>query len=300
MKENIKYLKWRSHIDDVTLEDYRIGDNVLLIKDADAGRATRFIGNNPFKLDVSMAIIYEKGEAVTKINMREYHIKAPAVMVIMHGQICMPISSSDDLRSKAIVLSSSFTDSLFTASEESLVHDLYSSVLQSPLIADEKDIHVFHQYYELLLNIARSPLSEFKLESARHLTLAMFYGYTHIKHDVATNNICTTRQEEIYNEFLEHLSRYYKQARDVGFYADKLCITAKHLSQVVKEVSGRTALEIIEEYVLTECKALLLSSTMTVQQIGDELNFPSQSVFGKYFKRLTGLSPKAYRNHICR
>ena len=42
-------------------------------------------------------------------------------------------------------------------------------------------------------------------------------------------------------------------------------------------------------------KALLRSTNMTVQQIGDELNFPSQSFFGKYFKRLTGMSPKAYR-----
>ena len=105
----------------------------------------------------------------------------------------------------------------------------------------------------------------------------------------------STRQEEIYSAFLNVLEANYKIARDVGFYADKLCITAKHLSQVVKDVSGKTALEIIEDYALTECKALLLSTTMTIQEISDELNFPSQSVFGKYFKRLTGMSPKAYR-----
>ena len=92
------------------------------------------------------------------------------------------------------------------------------------------------------------------------------------------------------------MSLNYKQSRDVAFYADRLCITSKHLSQVVKEVSGKSALDIIEEYVITECKALLLSTTMTIQQISDSLNFTTQSVFGKYFKRVTGISPSEYRN----
>lgn len=112
-----------------------------------------------------------------------------------------------------------------------------------------------------------------------------------MKHNLSTKNKGT----EIYSAFIDTLSENYKTARDIGYYADKLCITAKYLSQVVKEVSGKTALEIIEDYVLTECKALLLSTTMTIQEISDELNFPSQSVFGEYFKRLTGMPPKAYR-----
>ena len=58
------------------------------------------------------------------------------------------------------------------------------------------------------------------------------------------------------------------------------------------------ALDFIEQYVITECKALLSSTTMTIQQIADTLHFPSQSVFGKYFKRVTGVSPREYRNRI--
>lgn len=123
----------------------------------------------------------------------------------------------------------------------------------------------------------------------------MFYGYSHMKHNLTTETKGTTRQDEIYAAFIDILGKHYKTARDIGYYADKLCISAKYLSQVVKKVSGKTAPEIIEDYVLTECKALLLSTTMTIQEISDELNFPSQSVLGKYFKRLTGLSPKSYR-----
>ena len=295
MKGKIRNLKWRNRIEEITPADHRIGTDILLIDDANGIRAEKIIGKNPFKLDMSMAIIYDCGEAASKINMKHYHIKAPAVLIMMHGQTIEPISYSEDLQSRAIVMSASFTERLFAGSTDIQAHSLYTSIMSNPIINFEKDQNVFSQYYDLLLNVARSPHSEFKIQSAHHLTLAMFYGYSHMKHDMTTANEGTTRQEEIYSAFIDSLGENFKTARDIGYYADKLCITAKHLSQVVKEVSGKTALEIIEDYVLTECKALLLSTTMTIQEISDELNFPSQSLFGKYFKRLTGLSPKAYR-----
>ena len=295
MKGKIRNLKWRNRIEEITPADHRIGTDILLIDDANGIRAEKIIGKNPFKLDMSMAIIYDQGEAVSKINMKEYHIKAPAVLIMMHGQTIEPISYSDDLQSRAIVMSESFTERLFAGSTDVQAHSLYTSIMSKPIVNFEKDQNVFSIYYDLLLNVARSPHSEFKIQSAHHLTLAMFYGYSHMKHNLTTDNKGTTRQEEIYSAFIDSLGENFKTARDIGYYADKLCISAKHLSQVVKDVSGKTALEIIEDYVLTECKALLLSTTMTIQEISDELNFPSQSVFGKYFKRLTGLSPKAYR-----
>ena len=87
----------------------------------------------------------------------------------------------------------------------------------------------------------------------------------------------------------------YKQERSVSFYADKLCVTAKYLSLVVKNVSGKSAGDWIDEYVILEAKALLKSSNMTIQEIADVLNFANQSFFGKYFKHHTGVSPKEYR-----
>lgn len=295
MKGRIRNLNWRDRIEEITPSDHRIGTDILLIEDANAIRAEKITGKKPFKLDVSMAIIYDQGEAVSKINMKEYHIKAPAVLIVMHGHTIEPISYSDDLQGRTIVMSESFTERLFAGSTDVQVHSLYTSIMSKPILNFEKDQNVFSMYYDLLLNVAKSPQSEFKIQSAQHLTLAMFYGYSHMKHNLTIDNKGTTRQEGIYSAFIDLLGGNYKNARDIGYYANKLCITSKHLSQVVKEVSGKTALEIIEEYVLTECKALLLSTTMTIQEISDELNFPSQSVFGKYFKRLTGLSPKAYR-----
>jgi AraC-like DNA-binding protein len=75
-------------------------------------------------------------------------------------------------------------------------------------------------------------------------------------------------------------------------------MTNKYLSALLKQETGMTALEWIEKYVVLYAKSCLSSTTMTVQEISDELDFPSQSVFGKYFKRVEGVSPKAYRQSL--
>jgi AraC-like DNA-binding protein len=288
--------KWQQRIDAISCEGHRIGTDILLIEDANAIRADKYIGHNPFKADMSMAIIYEKGEANFMINMQEYHIKAPAVLIIMLDQTCKLISYSDDLQGRAIVMSDSFTNSLFSKGEDNQVNKLYLSILNNPIVCFDNETNIFGQYYELLFNLACAPNTDYKLDAAKHLTLAMFYGYSHIKHNFSNEKIKTSRRDEIYARFINLLRDNYMHAREVNFYAEKLCITPKHLTLVIKEKSGKTALDIIEEYVITECKALLLSTNKSIQQISDTLNFPSQSVFGKYFKRNTGMSPKEYRN----
>ena len=293
MSRKISYIKWRSSIEDITPADHRIGDDILLIDNSHTMRAALSSDNEPFRIDMTMAIIYEQGSADLKINMRDYHIEAPAVLLVLNDQIYQSAGHSEDLRSKVILMSRSFSDSLFANSGEIL--PLKSSIMKNPVMKIENEENVFGQFFQLLQNIAASPRQEFKIESARHLTLSMFYGYSHLKHEVNEVKSTNSRQEEIFTKFTELLERHHKKEREIAFYADKMCMTSKHLSQVIKDYTGKTALGIIEEYVISEAKSMLLSTTMSIQQISDELKFPSQSVFGKYFKRVTGKSPTEYR-----
>ena len=293
MSKKITYLKWRNRIEEITPHDHRIGDDILLIDNIHAKRAEMTLDNEPFKIDMTMAIIYEQGSADLKINMKDYHVEAPAVLLVLNDQIYQPMGHSEDLRSKVIVMSRAFSDSMFVNSGEIL--PIKSSILKNPVMKIDNEENVFGHFFQLLQNIAASPRQEFKIESARHLTLSMFYGYSHLKHDVNEIKSANSRQEEIFNQFTELLERHHKKEREIAFYADKMFITPKHLSQVIKDYSNKTALAFIEEYVIAEAKSMLLSTTLSIQQISDELNFPSQSVFGKYFKRVTGKSPTEYR-----
>ena len=93
-----------------------------------------------------------------------------------------------------------------------------------------------------------------------------------------------TGQQEVCERFISLASDNFKEHRDIGFYADKLCITNKYLSALLKQETGMTALEWIERFVVLYAKGCLSSTTMTIQEISDDLDFPSQSVFGKYFQ----------------
>ena len=79
------------------------------------------------------------------------------------------------------------------------------------------------------------------------------------------------------------------------FYADKLCLTPKYLSKIVKEASGRSGPEWIDAFVILEAKNLLRYSDESIKEIAYKLKFPSASVFNKFFKANTGLIPSDYR-----
>jgi AraC-like DNA-binding protein len=107
--------------------------------------------------------------------------------------------------------------------------------------------------------------------------------------------VAENRKEEVFEQFLRVLSETFRKERSVNYYANKLFLTSKHLSRVVKEISGKTAGEWIDDFVILEAKALLRSSEKSIQEISEALHFANQSFFGKYFKHHTGMSPKEYR-----
>jgi AraC-like DNA-binding protein len=128
----------------------------------------------------------------------------------------------------------------------------------------------------------------------KHLMIAFYYHSSSWLHKIPQEQQ-PNKHEEFVDRFLELAEKHYKTERQSGFYAEKMNLTPKYLSQIIKANTGKSANDWIDEYVMLEAKALLKSSKLTIQQISDELNFTDQSFFGKYFKRIEGISPKEYR-----
>ncbi|SDD53786.1 AraC-type DNA-binding protein [Dyadobacter soli] len=98
--------------------------------------------------------------------------------------------------------------------------------------------------------------------------------------------------------FKSLLVRDFKSQRAVAYYADKLNVTAKYLSELLKEKTGRSASQWINEAIVLEAKVLLQRSDYTVAKVSEQLNFSDQSVFGKFFKANTDMSPAAYKKSV--
>ncbi|MDE6861573.1 MAG: helix-turn-helix domain-containing protein, partial [Alistipes sp.] len=105
----------------------------------------------------------------------------------------------------------------------------------------------------------------------------------------------SNRTDELFNNFISLLQSHCSTERSVEFYASKMGITPKYLSLIVKKKSGRNASKLIDEAVVYEAKRLLKYSGLSIQQIARQLNFTSQSFFGKYFKQRVGVSPSRYK-----
>ena len=104
-----------------------------------------------------------------------------------------------------------------------------------------------------------------------------------------------TIQNPLFEKFKALLVKEFLKQRAVGYYANRLHVTRKYLSEVIKKNSGKTAKDWIDDLIILEAKVLLQNKSITINQVSDALNFSNQSVFGKFFKKHTGLSPLQYR-----
>ena len=104
------------------------------------------------------------------------------------------------------------------------------------------------------------------------------------------------RVEEIFLDFIRLLPDHFAEHHDIAFYADQLCITTTHLSRIVRQITGRTVVDYINRMLLMEASWLLQNTNLSIQEIAERLNFATQSTFTRFFSRLKGTSPKAFRD----
>ena len=83
--------------------------------------------------------------------------------------------------------------------------------------------------------------------------------------------------------------------RNIPFYADRLAITPHYLSTLVSKISGHSVMYWINRATILQAKVLLKDKNLMASEIADQLNFPSPSAFGMFFKRETGMTPGEYK-----
>ena len=103
------------------------------------------------------------------------------------------------------------------------------------------------------------------------------------------------RVEEIFIGFIRLLPKHFTEHHDIPFYASELNISPVYLSRVVRQVSGRTVVDYINQMLLMEASFLLRTSDLSITQIADRLHFADTPSFSKFFSRLKGQSPREYR-----
>ena len=245
--------------------------------------------------DLAVLSLCLSGEASASINLKEYTFRTNDMLILMPGQIVQRHGESDDFTGCAFAISTDFVKNSLLGIQQFL--PVFLRLKDDPCLRLNPDEVVrILEYHSFLRQKMRQKSHRYQREIALSLLHALFFDIAHIfdQHQPVRPKP-QTRKDELFELFICTVGEHYKQQRSVAFYADKLCLTPKHLSNVIKELTGKSASQWIDDYVVLEAKTLLKSTNLTILQISEELHFANQSFFGKYFKQHTGLSPMRYR-----
>lgn len=247
----------------------------------------------PVKFTSFTSVFITEGECIFLLNLVQYKIKAPCILNIRAGQILQKEYVSRDFRAKCMVLSDALTSNVLMILRNSGVYPISENEPILHLSADLKTkLLRFYLDIKLIVEEKDNPY----VQSIVRYSIVTFFLRFILKLYTDNERVQILSHGKIVDEFFSLLKVNFKKYRFLSFYAEELSITPKHLSRTLKHHTGFSAVEWIEQYVVLEAKVLLKSTRLTVQQISEELNFPSQSFFGKYFKKCTGFSPKEFRN----
>jgi AraC-like DNA-binding protein len=237
-----------------------------------------------------------QGEATVIINFMRYPLKANATVMVLPYQSFQIEAPSDDFVLENIFFSFNFFAGLVLPSD----YDILFKISKQPCLkVSDAVTKTLQEYLEFINRHYDNTKLAYRVNVVRGLVYA-YLLYVISLYKGATTAVAysgsLTRQQEITANFLALLGEKYATERSVSYYADKLCISRKYLSQIIKETTNRPVMKWIGERVLNEAKLRLRTSNLSVMQISDQLNFANPSFFGQFFKRHTGTTPLKFRN----
>jgi len=236
------------------------------------------VGQPFFPLD-GYCLWIRNGHADYILNMIPYHLESHDALMIPQQSIMEILEVSDDLDMR--------------------IFNYHKIAL--PEIEFQRQIHIdseslwqrLEMYYSLMMALA----SDDRLDEITLIQHACLNELLALKTAQAKNlhRQDRNRGQEILYRFLSLVNEFAGRERTVNFYADRLSLSPNWLSNVIKATSGKTVMDWINVAVIQKAKLALFYSDSPVYAIADDLNFASESIFSRYFKRETGLTPVEFR-----
>ena len=286
------------NIIDTTLEQARKWGNAqylnegLVLTDQIAHAS---ISKEPQRLNFILMALCRKGKATYSIDTREQAVLPGDLFFISERHIIDNFEASDDFDCLCIMLSTQFYHGFVQNVKN--VSSLLLFSMNNPVVSlTKQEIQTYENFFMVIREKIADENHHYRKELVQALLLAMFYDMSGVIYRIEQSSAKKqSRSDVIFARFIALLQENFRKERRVGWYASQLEITAKYLSEVVKNVSKRTPNEWIDSYVVLEIRVLLKNSPKSIKEITEELNFPNQSFLGKYFKEHVGVSPSEYR-----
>ncbi len=254
----------------------------------------------PIRVKGLTILLIQQGCLEVEVNMQKHTLTPGMLLIVPHESLFYSLSANlTDLDTYAFFISESFMRDINI--DVSVLQTVKFSPQAKPVVElTDEEVDILTRYLEMIhLNTSVNSEPVYVRSISRCLMAAVVYQMIQFGRNRRDNLEPATpgaaRRNNYVRDFINLVHQYHRRERSVGFYASKLFISSKYLSMLVREASGRSAAEWIDDYVILEAKNLLRFSGKNIQQIAYDLNFSNQSAFGKYFKHLTGMSPTEFQ-----
>ena len=278
-----------------------IGDE-FCIMDVKLAEHNDVLGH-PCRFDFYMLLYCLNGHVKMNVNLTEFQISDGMTFLNVPGNIIrvneLVDTQKEDLHYLCICMSRNFLQGMMMDVSKFFNEGL--SLMENPsLRLNKEEKALMTKQVEMMASVIKADLP-YKNDVVKSIVSSMFYLIMGVWSDRLSSErnvepVKHSRSKVIFDQFIKLVTEYHTQERNVGFYADQLCLTPKYLSKLIKGATGRSAPDWIDTYVILEAKNLLKYSNVTIKEIVYKLNFPNQSVFYKFFKARTGMTPTEYRN----
>jgi AraC-like DNA-binding protein len=259
----------------------------------------------PCRLDGYLATFCISGDLKMDIDLNTFEIKENSLMIKIPGSIIRVAEfSEDDIKDTHFIvvgMSAEFMSSI--KMDFSKLFNESITIMSNPCITlSEKEANLSYSYLKLVNTILADESIKSKKEIISGLVSSVFYflgsiwSQRIIEASKQLSTKASTRAKVTFDQFIKLVTEHHATERNMTFYADKLFLTPKYLSKLVKSISGRSAPDWINSFVILEAKNMLKYSDMTIKGIVYKLHFANQSVFYKFFKSHTGMTPSEYRD----
>ncbi len=282
--------------------EIQLGDDFFIL-DVKYSNDHQFL-KYPCRSDAYIAIFCKSGRLDVELNLQSYSVSKGTLFVGTPGNIVKINRSQQDddsvLEFIVIAISKEYLSSI--SFDFKKIFDDRMKLLTEPCIKlNDKNIAFCSRYLDLFGDILSSDVPN-KREAVGSLIASLFYmlGGLMEKSAVTAPEMpgaaVNTRVKLIFEHFMALVTEHHTSERNMAFYANHLGLTPKYLSKLIKQVSGRSAPDWIDSFVILEAKNMLKYTDDSIKEIVFKLHFPNPSVFYKFFKAHTGLTPSEYRN----
>ena len=241
----------------------------------------------PIRTPEHRVILVRRGSTTFNISYSDYTLKEGHLMIIPANSVFVKKTQSDDYNLFCIA---------FRIPE--IEHLGLIDYKENHIVLSDTDCSVYENYFRLLEQLIRS--KTFNQQGINHLIISLLYGiytlYREVSRPIAP--VRSDRSQEIIGSFMRLLLEQEFPIRKPDFYAGCLNITKGHLADVVREKSGKTIMDWINERTVLLAQAMLASTDEMIESIGEKLHIGDASQFVKFFKKQTGETPNEYRKRI--